>query len=286
MKVMLKPMVDCRDGNWRGNINPSAAWFAAYEAFLTYWADLARANNADYFSVGCELKKTVSWSSSWRNVIREVKNHYSGPLTYAANHGNEQNVSWWDDLDCIGIDAYYSLTNKNDPTLSELKTAWNNRCDAIEIWRDNNWPGMDIVLAEVGYQSVDGTNRTPWYTDPSSHPIDLTEQADCYEALLSECRQRDWWLGAFWWNWETNPDGGGPDDPYWTPQNKPAEDTLRNHYQTAAGDLDDDRDVDFLDILLVAAHWLEADTIGGPDINCDGNVNLRDAAELAQNWAR
>ncbi|MHC4558659.1 MAG: glycoside hydrolase family 113, partial [Planctomycetota bacterium] len=31
MKVMLKPMVDCRDGDWRGTINPSDGWFSAYQ---------------------------------------------------------------------------------------------------------------------------------------------------------------------------------------------------------------------------------------------------------------
>ena len=284
MKVMLKPMVDCRDGDWRGNINPSAAWFAAYEDFITYWADLAQSSRVEFFSVGCEFKKTVSWSSSWRSVIQKVKNRYSGLLTYSANHGNERNMNWWDDLDCIGIDAYYSLTSKNNPTLNELKTAWSNRCEAIENWRSMHWPNMDVVFAEVGYQSVDSTNRTPWWTDPSSHAIDLQEQADCYEALLSECRSRPWWLGAFWWNWQTSPAAGGADDPYWTPQNKPAEDVLRSHYKTVAGDLDDDRDVDFYDFVVVAGHWLGEDIVGGPDIDCDGNVNFRDVAGFAEGW--
>ena len=229
MKVMLKPMVDCRDGKWRGDINPSAGWFAAYQDFVTFWADLAAANGVELFCVGCELKNTESWSSSWQDVIQEVKNHYTGPFTYAANHGCEQKINWWGQLDYIGIDAYYSLTNKNNPTLSELKTAWNNRCNSIEAWRNSSWPSMDIIFTEVGYQSVDGTNRTPWWTDPAG-PIDLQEQADCYEALLSQCKGRSWWLGAFWWNWETDPDAGGPNNPYHLMQNKPAEQVLCNYY--------------------------------------------------------
>jgi len=230
MKVMLKPMVDCRDGNWRGNINPSSAWFTAYQDFANFWADIAQEHKAEMFCAGCELVKTLSWSSSWRNIIQDVRtNHYSGPMTYAANHGREQNINWWDELDYIGIDAYYSLTSKNDPTLAELKTAWNNRCNSIETWRNNNWPSMDIIFTEVGYQSVDGTNKTPWWTNPSN-PIDLQEQADCYEALLSQCKDRSWWLGAFWWNWETDPDAGGPENPYHPMQNKPAEQVLYNYY--------------------------------------------------------
>ncbi|MCH8216068.1 MAG: hypothetical protein IH892_04775 [Planctomycetes bacterium] len=233
MKVMLKPMVDCRDGDWRGNIDPSDAWFSAYQEFIAFWAQIAEEHEVELFCIGTELKKTVSWSSSWKNIIQNTRAYYGGPLTYAANHGNEKNVRWWNDLDYIGIDAYYPLTNKDDPTLNELSAAWESRADSIENWLNSVWPGKKIIFAEVGYQSVDGTNRTPWYTDPSSHTMDFQEQAECYEALLSVCRRRSWWLGAFWWNWETNPNGGGGNDPYWTPMNKPAGDVMISHYRSS-----------------------------------------------------
>ena len=87
MKVMLKPIVDCVDGSWRGDINPSTAWFAAYRDFLNFWADLAQDNDVEMFCVGCELANTVSWSASWQTLIQEVGNHYTGPLTYAAKDG-------------------------------------------------------------------------------------------------------------------------------------------------------------------------------------------------------
>jgi hypothetical protein len=240
MKVMLKPMVDLRDGTWRGEINSSSDWFNAYQGFINFWAGIAQQYNVELFSVGCELKNTVSEAASWRSIVQDVRNHhYSGPLTYSANHGQERNVSWWDEVDYIGIDAYYALTNSDDPSLDELKTSWKNRADSIEVWRNNNWPNMDIIFTEAGYQSVNGTNRTPWYTDPSTHPIDMLEQANCYEAMLSQCRQRAWWRGVFWWNWETSPDGGGPDDPYWTPQNKPAELIMSTHYSSKEIELTD-----------------------------------------------
>ncbi len=284
MKVMLKPMVDCRDGEWRGNIKPSADWFNAYGDFMAFWAQIAQEHKVESFCVGCELVKTVSWSSSWRSVAEAVKAHYAGSLTYAANHGNEKSIDWWDELDYIGIDAYYSLTNKNNPSLDKLKSAWESRADSIESWVNSDWPGMKVAFTEVGYQSVDGTNRTPWWRDPSSHAMDLQEQADCYEALLSVCGQRQWWLGAFWWNWETDPDGGGGDDPYWTPMNKPAEDVLATHYAATAGDFDDDRDVDMRDISLLAERWLESGVVGDPDINNDGRVNMSDYSLAAENW--
>lgn len=231
MKVMLKPSVDCHDGVWRGEINPSDEWFSAYQEFIAFWGQIAEEHEVELFCIGSELEKTVSWSSSWRNIIQHTRAYYGGALVYAANHGGEKNVSWWDDLDYIGISAYYPLTNKNDPTLDELKRAWVNRANSIENWLNSDWAGKKMIFVEAGYQSVDGTNRTPWYTNPSSSAMDFQEQAECYEALLSVCRRRSWWLGAFWWNWETNPNGGGSSDPWWTPMNKPAENIMMSHYQ-------------------------------------------------------
>jgi hypothetical protein len=250
LNVMLKPMVDMSNdpGHWRGQIVPSTEWFAAYEDFVNSWAIIAQDNNVELFCVGCEFVNTVSWSASWRSVIQGVRNRYGGPLVYAANHGNEQSVTWWDALDFIGIDAYYPLTSKNDPSPAELQAAWNTRANSIEAWRAATWPAKQVMFTEVGYQSLDGTNRTPWRRDPATNDLDPAEQADCYEALLSACEGRSWWLGAFWWNWETDPDAGGLLNWDFTPRNKPAELVLCNHYtppltitnirETGAGDIE------------------------------------------------
>ena len=90
MKVMLKPMLDVKTGDWRGYIVPSTAWFAAYQSFIDYWADFATANNCEMFCIGCEFENTSSWSAQWHFVASDVRNHYSGPITYAVNHGGEK----------------------------------------------------------------------------------------------------------------------------------------------------------------------------------------------------
>lgn len=286
MKVMLKPMVDCQDGSWRGNINASLGWFIQYRNFINFWADIAQDNNVELFCVGCEFADTTWWSSSWRNTIQNIRNHYSGPLIYAATPGMELYIGWWDELDYIGIDAYYPLTDENDPTLEELETAWSNRADAIETWRNSNWPEMQIIFTEIGYRSIDGVNKTPWGKPPPGHPIDLQEQADCYHALLNQCKERKWWLGAFWWNWEVNPDAGGPNSPFYTPQNKPAEAVLAHHYLCLRCDLNRDSKVDFEDFGILASHWFSykpsVDISPVPD--GDGVINLGDVSVFAENW--
>lgn len=229
MRVLLKPMVDLRNGAWRGDIRPSAAWFAGYGSFINRWADFATANAVEELSVGCEFKRTESWSTSWRSVIAGVRGRFAGPLTYSANWDSFDAIAWWDGLDTVGVDAYFPLTGENDPTLAELRAAWQDRAGQIEAWRTSRGLQQKIEFTEVGYRSVDGANKAPWEWG-SGGAVDLQEQADLYEALLSTLWNRPWWDGAYWWNWETRPDAGGPNDNGFTPQNKPAEEVLRRYY--------------------------------------------------------
>jgi hypothetical protein len=282
MKVMLKPMLDVKSGEWRANIVPSPEWFAAYHGFINYWADFAQSNNCEMFCIGCEFENSSPYADQWRFVVSDVRTHYSGPITYAVNHDGEQNILWWDAVDYIGIDAYYVLTGENNPTLSELKTAWNGIADNIQNWRNANWPNKQVIFTEVGYGSFDGSNMAPW-EKPGSQPIDLNEQADCYEALLSVCSLREWWSGVFWWNWETDPNYYGLEGRDFSPQNKPAEEVLKKYYGTIVGDLDGDKDVDLFDLKLFTLDWLH--TVNGwPDFNGDHVVNFVDFAMLAANW--
>ncbi|MEM6723389.1 MAG: hypothetical protein AAF598_05080, partial [Bacteroidota bacterium] len=47
--------------------------------------------------------------STWRTIIRSARQHYTGELTLAANFDNYREISFWDELDFIGINAYFPL---------------------------------------------------------------------------------------------------------------------------------------------------------------------------------
>jgi hypothetical protein len=53
---------------------------------------------------------------------------------------------------------------------------------------------------------------------------------DCYEAAFQILWNRTWFYGFYWWNWETKPYAGGVNDAGFTPQNKPAENTIQTWY--------------------------------------------------------
>jgi hypothetical protein len=227
MKVMLKPMIDPSDGNWRGLIPPSAEWFASYTNFMNFWAEFSQEHEVEMLCVGCEFKSNEGQTASWENVTAEVRQKYSGPITYAANWDNYENVHWWDSLDYVGIDAYFPLTNKNNPTVEELKAGWNPWVETMESWQATmNKP---IVFTEIGYRSADGANKAPWdYSTPAS--LDLQEQVDCYNATFQTFNNKNWLYGFYWWNWETSPYAGGDSNGGFTPQNKPVESLITSWY--------------------------------------------------------
>ena len=244
LKVLLKPMVDVKTGDWRGQIPPSSAWFAEYQRWIGDWAQKATDLGADAFSVGCEFKATVQtpgWSGEWRAIVDEVRAKYAGPITYAANHDSYQDIDWWDAVDYVGIDAYFPLTPLRDPTLGLLEASWATRADLIEAWvaaLNGTLPEGEekqVLFTEVGYTFFDGTNMAPYvagplYYDAHGNPVvDLDEQAECYWAAMSQTMERDWMAGYYWWIWDTQP-GGDHLYNYYTPQGLPAGVVLKRFY--------------------------------------------------------
>ena len=46
----------------------------------------------------------------WRELISDIRAVYAGPLSYAANFDQFQEVGFWDALDVVGVNAYFPLS--------------------------------------------------------------------------------------------------------------------------------------------------------------------------------
>jgi hypothetical protein len=205
LKIMLKPHVDPQDGTNRWQINPSnrAAWFKSYQSMMTHYATIAQQNAVSEFSVGCELA-TMSGSAdrtAWLTVINAIKSIYSGPLVYAANSDEYPNVSFWDRMDFVGIDAYFPLSSTPTTDISALEAAWIPIRDQMSAFAVG--VGRRIVFTEAGYPSLVGAAIEPWNNEYSKTPSQR-EQAAAYEALLATFSGQPWWAGVFWWSWWTD----------------------------------------------------------------------------------
>jgi len=237
MKVMLKPHLDILDssyGGWRGEItcarNPDwEKWFTSYKNFMMHYIKIANDNDVEIFCVGTELTEmALAKPELWRRLIKEIREVYKGKLTYAANWNQEYlGITFWDALDYAGIDAYFPLSDKETPTYEELMEGWKRWVTEIETWQKKiNKP---VIFPEVGYHSSAFPAKEPWI-HYGEGKLDLQAQVLCYKAMLDTFWNKPWFYGMYWWDWGTSVKMGGKESRGFTPQNKPAEDTVKEYY--------------------------------------------------------
>lgn len=212
MKVMLKPHVDLADGEVRTNIIPSEEWFASYKEFILHYARLAAKYNVELLCIGTELSNTTipRWEAQWIGIITAIKAVYKGPITYAANWDEYETVSFWPAVDYIGMDAYFPLTDKTNPAKEELVQGWEKNADTIEGWLKTSKLNKGVIFTEVGYDTIEGSNKQPWRVLPTlaKYKESQEEQANCLEALFLVLSKRPWFKGFYWWNYFPRPDIG------------------------------------------------------------------------------
>lgn len=227
LNVMLKPHVDILSGAWRGEITFSteadwSAWFASYKDFIVHYAKIAQEKNAEMFCIGTELEKTVTRYSDWQKIIDAVRTVYFGPLTYATNYDNID-IQLWNNLEYIGIDGYYDLTDKDNPSAAELDAAWvpivNNLKQLSQKY------DKPVIFTEVGYRSIVGCNKAPWDWSIDG-TFNMTEQANCYDAIFRAFKDQNWFYGFYFWCAMPDPNHGGTGNKEYTPNKKDAENIL------------------------------------------------------------
>jgi Glycoside Hydrolase Family 113 len=224
MKVMLKPGIWIR-GHFGGDIefpNPAdrEKWFDNYGNFIERYAKLAAEIHADLFCVGGEFVRMSRYDAQWRNLIVNVRKVYPGPVTYAANFGEEfQNLKFWDALDFIGLQDYYPLPDDLSTTAVVQKV------EAVQ--KRFHKP---VIFTEVGFPSVPGANRHPWQ-DGKSGDADPQLQARCYLAIFQAFYDKPWFEGMYWWKVGSNGFGGHGDTSF-TPWGKPAMQVVKKWYES------------------------------------------------------
>lgn len=236
-KIMLKPHLDLveSNGKWRGDIGFSDAdawqeWFKNYTAFILHYVNIAAQENVEQFCIGTELANaTITQPEFWRELISKIRQVYKGKLTYGGNWDEEfERIEFWDDLDYAGVDSYFFLVTPANPSVEQLKDAWSDWIRVIEAWQKNiNKP---VIFTEIGYKSAAGSADEPWQHG-SYGELDLQTQVNSYRALLESFWDKPWFYGIYWWYWGVNPNMGGPSNRGFTPQNKPAQEIIKEWYK-------------------------------------------------------
>ncbi len=237
IKVMVKPHIWIRRGEFTGTMamNSEEDWKSlekSYESFILTYAELAQETNAELLCIGTELERFVAQRPVfWKKLIHKIRAVYSGKLTYAANWDEYSRTSFWEDLDYIGIDAYFPLGEEKTPTLAQLKEGWKRwKSKIADLSKEKNKP---VLFTEFGYRSMDFTAKKPWEVERHQEKVNHDGQVNAQRAIFEEFWSEKWFAGGYVWKWFINhEEAGGMDDNRFTPQNKPAEKVIAEFFKT------------------------------------------------------
>ena len=233
LKVMLKPQLwghDIftgtfgfeKDKDWQSFEND-------YLDFILFYAKIAADSKVDMYCIGTELARFVKARPKfWEKLIEEVKKVYNGKLTYAENWDAVEVFPFWNLLDFIGSDAYYPISDKKYPSVSDFIEGWEPWKQKLkQLSKELNKP---ILFTEWGYRSTVYNGLKPW--DYSENlEVSQKNQLNAYTAVFETLYNEDWFAGGFLWKWFPYPNSGGPTNDRFTPQNKLAEEKLRSFFK-------------------------------------------------------
>ncbi len=196
LRIILKAMVNCRDGYWRAYIRffdshvPTEPtweeWFESYGRFILTMAKTAQIVGAELFCVGCEMVGTDYREWEWRSLLKAVRRHYQGLITYNCDKYQEEHVRWWDAVDVISSSGYYPI-NALPENLSRIHMAAEKA-------------GKPFMFMEAGCPSREGGEYIPnnW---SFLGRLSLDAQARWYRAMTEEILTNSWIRGIAWWDW-------------------------------------------------------------------------------------
>ena len=227
--VLLRPILYEKtllpDRHWRGSIQPIDVelWFESYTKIILDYAKLAQEEDIEILSIGVELNSLEHRINDWEKMIEEIREIYSGQLTYSQNWDvfGRNNLEFWNKLDFIGVDAFFPLQVGSDATLEELVEAWEPWIKAMNYLKEIE--EKPIVLTEVGTMSQSGSFRAPWRWEHGT-PIDLEAQANYYKATCIASKETV--NGIYWWNIGLDFPENSQQSSSFNPIGKPAEDVI------------------------------------------------------------
>ena len=224
LKVILKAMVNCRDGAWRAYISfpdeaisPEAGWedwFASWGRHVGLVADMARENRADLFCVGCETIGADHRDADWRRVILDVRKRYPGPITYNCDKFREDKITWWDAVDVMSSSGYYPI-DRIEENFTRIEEAARGA-------------GRPFMFMECGCPSRVGSQARP-YDWRFGGETDASAQDEWYRAFTGALLRHPSIRGTGWWDWPATrlyAAAYGADNSGYCTYGKPANDTL------------------------------------------------------------
>lgn len=216
---------------WWQTVSPSETWWQTfleqYRRFILHHATLAEQNQADVLIIGGDwlspalpgfhgydhiyASQPGNINAIWSNIIQEIRDQFHGTIAW---HLDFDQVSKPPhtvyEVDEIYLHLGAQIANKPDAQIQEIQIKVENLLDQ-NVKPFFNSVDKPIIL-HIAYPSADGgaTYNLPQGNDTNSFPfeglspltsdnpeviLDLQEQADIYNAILSAVNGRPWISG-------------------------------------------------------------------------------------------
>lgn len=236
VKVMLKPHVWVSGEGWPGEFTCSSEaewkqWENTYAKYILRFATIADSMNVPVFCIGTEYRIAVRERPEfWTKLIDSVRSVYKNKVTYAANWDNYERVTFWKQLDFIGIDAYFPITSSKNPNQKELEEGFEKLSKKLERFSDSC--NQQIVFTEYGFRSLDYATSGYYKYQIDELEANPQLQANAYTAFFNTLWKEPWMLGGFFWKYQfrSKKEMGGLENNKYTPQFKPAENIIKSIY--------------------------------------------------------
>jgi len=238
LSVLLVPHLWVESGGWRGELDPGndddwERFAKSYREFLLAWARVARDHRVEMLSLGVELRTwvTTAHAPSFVALAREVRALYPGLLTYASNWDDVDDSIVTGELDLVGVNAFFPLTEREGASVEELMQGGARVAERLETIA-KRWD-KPILLTEFGYTTRKDPALRPWeWPDAMKHvTVDEQAQADAYVGLLAPLMEKPWLAGAFVWRLYADPEDMSQEAEWgFSPRGKLAELVLRDAY--------------------------------------------------------
>jgi hypothetical protein len=172
-------------------------------------------------------------SDGWRKVIHRVRAIFDGHLTISAVVEQFPFITFWDELDSIGISAYFPLAPGSWAAADWLLEASWYDIKAHLLAFSLLHGRKPITFVEVGYPNTNVAATMPWDYDWSKRTLDMDLARKCWDAFR-KVWSGDSHLRAFQiWGMGTAADAATEPKSF-TPLGKPSEAVVRQLFSERA----------------------------------------------------
>ena len=220
IKVQLRPMLECFDGEGRLSVffpadrermpglacTYCSSWFESMKKRSSYYAHIAEITGCEMYCIDSELDRIIRFSPEWKEVIRVVREAYSGPVTscHTMNVDFERVLldkeHWFYDLDALSLSDYIKAADKDGATAEEMAVHMEKEREKLR--RIAAMYGKPIIFGEIGCTSTVGAAKNPSGFSVEDSVYCEEEQANYLEAVMRTFIDEPWWHGLYWWKWD------------------------------------------------------------------------------------